>query len=297
MELDTVETECRSLQTIRARWQPVSWPLDRIDGENDIIQYLYSLWDLTLYETPIKQAKNGQTIEQLIEDLEDFYRTALQAWDGFRTVFECKDSQRHFSRWPDGTYPARVRRAARWDFWEMVTTTRFNVRDIKTAGELIAVHFDPLSPLEKRHSVSLAIMVCIKDAIEALEQIEDAVNGENDEANLDEAWAAHEHASLWLTYLETLNVASSEKKRAVKRAQAEIEEKHKSNVSKTNQKNAQKLRTEPTAQQVADYFKVNPINKKTSPQKAGVLELMRLYGASKRTVNNRLTYLRKNDLM
>jgi uncharacterized protein YeaO (DUF488 family) len=293
MKLDTLENECRSLQTIRARWQSVGWPLDRIDGENGIIECLYTLRNFTLYEALTTKAENGQTVEQLIEDLEDFYRTALQAWDEFRTVFEHEQTQRHLSRWPDGTYPASIRQAARYHFWELVTTTRFNVRDIKTAAELIAVDFEPLPPLEKKHIVSLAMMVCVQDAIEALEQIEATGNSENDQANLNEAWEAQEHAAFWLTHFETLNVASRELNHAVKKAWTESERRFKAEKSKQARQAAKQLRTPLTPPMVASYIKAHP----DKQQKALVLELAEIHKVSVRTVSTRLKEAKTLNLM
>lgn len=293
MKPGTVQSECRSLRAIRESWQSLGWPLDRIDGENGIIECLYTLRNFTIYEALTTKAANGQTIEQLIDDLEDFYRTALLVWNEFRTVFEHEQTQRYLLRWPDGTYPASIRRAARFHFWELVTTTRFEVRDIETAGELIAVKFNATPPLGKRHSVSLAIMVCIKDAIEALEQFEATADSENDQANLNEAWAARNDAAFWLTHLATLNAASHELNRAIKRAQAETAQKIKSERSKQATEAARKLRTPLTPELVASYFKANP-NKQ---QKTLVLELKELYGVSIRTVTNRLKEARALNLM
>jgi len=293
MELDTLKNECQSLRTIRERWQALGWPLDRIDGENGIIECLYKIRNLMPYEALATKAANGQTIEELIEDLEDFYRTALQAWDEFRTVFECQDTQRHLMRWPEGTYPANIRRAARFHFWELVTTSRYSVREIEAAGELIAVHFDPLSPLGKRHSVSLAMMVCIKDAIEALEQIEATADSENDQANLDEACAACEHAAFWLANLETWNVASRELNHAIKKARAETAQKIKSERSKQAMQAAKKLRTAVTPELVASHFKANP----SKLQKTLVLELTERYQVSARTVATRLKEAKTLNLM
>lgn len=293
MELDTLKNECQSLRTIRERWQSLDWPLDQIDGENGIIECLCTLRNFTLYEALATKGANGQTVDQLIEDLEDFYRTALQAWDEFRTVFDYAQTQRHLLRWPDGTYPAKIRKAARFHFWELVTTSRFEVRDIETAGELIAVRFNAPTPLEKRHSVSLAIMVCIKDAIEALEQIEATAESESDQANLNEAWAAREHAAFWLTHLETLNVASGELNHAVKRARTEIAQTIKSERSKQAKEAAKQLRTALTPELLASHFKANP----NKIQKTLVKELAEAYRVSERTVTKRLKEARTLNLM
>ncbi len=296
MAIDTVETECRTLRAIRESWRSTGWPLDRLDGENGIIECLYTLRNSTLYDVLTTEAANGQTIEELIEDLEDLYRTALQVWDEFRTVFECKDTKRDLLRWPDGTYPASIRQAARFHFWEMATTTRFEVRDFATAGELIAFRFNAPQPLEKKHSVSLAVMVCIKDAIEALEQIDAMGNSENNQANLNEAWGAREHAAFWLTHLETLNVASVELTHAVKMARAETTQKIKSERSKQATQAAKKLRTALTPELVASYIKANPVNRK-NPQKARLAELAELYNTKPRTVSTRLKEARTQKLM
>ena len=293
MKLDTLKNECRSLQTIREKWRSVGWPLGRIDGENGIIECLHELRNFTLYEALSTKTANGQTIEQLIEDLEDFYRIALRAWDEFRTVFDHEHSQQHFLRWPDGTYPAKIRRLAHWDFWEMATTTRFNVRDTQTAGELIAMHFNSLPPLEKKHSVSLAIMVCISEAIEALEQIEATADNEDDQTNLNEAWEAREHAEFWLSHFETLNVASRELHYAVKKARAETERQFRAEISESNRRPGYRVAKGLTQDVIASYFKERPGQKYESL----ISELADKFGASVETVSRRHSEAKKKNLL
>jgi len=281
MKPGTVQSECRSLQSIRQAWQAPGWPLDRINGENGILDLLYSLHNFTLYDALSTESENVQTIEQLLDDLVDFYQTALQAWDEFRTVFDHPQRQ-HFLRWPEGTYPTEIRQLARWRFWELVTTTRFEVRDIRTAGDLIRIQFDATPPLERRHIVSLAIMVCIKDAIEALEV-----------TDLQEALHARDDAAFWLTHFETLTVASGDLRRAAKKASDEATHKFKAERSRQATHAAKKLRSPLTPELVAKHFKANP----GKLQKALVLELMECFDVSARTVATRLQDAKKMHLM
>ena len=293
MAIDTVETECRTLRAIRESWRSTGWPLDRLDGENGIIECLYTLRNSTLYDVLTTEAANGQTIEQLIEELEDLYRTALQVWDEFRTVFEYEGTQRHWLRWPDGTYPASIRRAVRSQFIEMATTTRFEVRDVSQIPEILAFRFSPWYPVTRKHVPSLAAMVCIKDAIEALEQIE-ATAGENGKGDfLAEAWQARDHAALWLTHQGTMNVGYRQLNHAVNKARAETEWRLKSERSKQATDAAKQLRTTLTPELVASYFKANPLK----GQKAIVIELMELHKVSKRTVYTRLNEAKALNLM
>ncbi len=286
---DKVQTECRALREIRERWRSTAWPLDRLDGENGIIECLCTLRNSTLYDVLTAEAAHGQTIEQLIEDLENLYRTALQVWDEFRTVFECKYTQRQWLRWPDGTYPESIRRAARFHFWEMVTTTRFDVRDTAAAGELIGWRFNATPPLSKKHLVSLAMIVCIKDSIEALDQI-DATAGENGICNfLAEAWQARDHAALWLTHLETLNVAYGELNHAVKKARAEIEWRLKSEQSERNKRPGNRVAIDLTPEVIACYFNERPDQK----YETLIGELAEKYHVSEATVSRRYSKAKK----
>jgi hypothetical protein len=267
--------------------------LDRLDGENGIIECLYTLRNSTLYDVLTTEAANGQTIEELIEDLEDLYRTALQVWDEFRTVFECKDAKRDLLRWPDGTYPKSIRQAARFHFWEMVTTTRFEVNDVWQVAELIAYKFGAPYPLEKKHSISLAMMVCIKDAIESLEQIEITADNIGTGDFVIEASAARDHAALWLTHLETLKVASGELNHAVKTAHAETRLRLKSEESERNKRPGYRVAKGLTPDVIAQYCNERP------GQKIEILiaELATKYIADDSTVWRRYRKAKKNNLL
>jgi hypothetical protein len=289
MTSDTVEVECRALRAIRESWRSTGWPLDRLDGENGIIECLYTLRNSTLYDALTTQAANGQTIEELIEDLEDLYRTALQVWDEFRTVYECKDTQRQWLRWPDGTYPKSIRRAVRSQFIEMATTTRFEVRDVSQIPEILAFRFSPWYPVTRKHVPSLAAMVCIKDAIDALEQIE-AATGENGMGDfLSEAWQARDHAALWLTHLETLSIAYGELNHAVRKARADTELRLKSEQSERNKRPGYRVAKDLTPEIIDRYCNERPDQK----YETLIGELADKYHVSEATVSRRYSKAKK----
>jgi hypothetical protein len=171
MAFDKIEREKQALAAIRCHWQLRGWkfsPLTRLDGENDTLESIF-----LLQNSPICWAEivRHLEIESLLDDLETVYRTSLLAWAEHRTVFECKGKQQGYRRWPDGMYPAHIYGDARSVFWEMATTTRFSVNEKPIVAELECFTWRS-KKLTTRHVVSLAAMVCIKEAIEALEWLE-----------------------------------------------------------------------------------------------------------------------------
>jgi hypothetical protein len=111
-------------------------------------------------------------IAELLDDLEDAYRHVLNRWNEHRTVFDCENKPSPFLQWPDGTFTAEVQRDVSYRFHELVTTSRFSVNEMPNLYELHAFN-PPSENVTLGHAASLAAMVCILEAIEALELIED----------------------------------------------------------------------------------------------------------------------------
>lgn len=101
MKLDGVALEIQALKTIRGRWQTRGWkftPLERLDGENEIIESLYLLRDSPICWPSFDFRALDSNTERLLDDLEDIYGRAAQAWEEFKTVVGCERSQSEFSR-------------------------------------------------------------------------------------------------------------------------------------------------------------------------------------------------------
>ena len=83
MRNDTLEQERQSLKIMRDRWKAMGWlftPLDKIDGENEVIDSLYALRESPLCWRAIDSEPLDSNNERLIEGLEDLYRRAMQSW-------------------------------------------------------------------------------------------------------------------------------------------------------------------------------------------------------------------------
>lgn len=174
MKCKTIDQECEALRTIRGRWQRRGWkftPLNRLDGTNETSDSIDALRNSPVCWSNVSRAAHGPSVELLLDDLDDLLARALQPWNELRTVFECAASGREFSRWPDGMCPARIHREARYRFWELVTTSRFSVNEVPSIAELQTVNWTD-STVTVRHVAGLAAVVCIIEAIDALEQIE-----------------------------------------------------------------------------------------------------------------------------
>lgn len=246
---------------MRARWKLRGWhftPLENIEGENEVIDSLQELRDSPICGLDIDKNPLDSTVECLFENLEDLYRRSLLPWEQFRTVFDCKATQRDLLRWPHGTYSAKIRRAARERFWELMTTSRFSVNEIPNIHALQEVNW-PLPPITERHAASLAVIVCIIEAIEALESVlskwkiesKPFLRGKpfewlasNDPAYLEavvvdilesanqrafyieqirDAWDSHNQAELWLSHVDTLDFHQAEIERTTTRTKAQAE--------------------------------------------------------------------------
>jgi hypothetical protein len=171
MNKNKLQKECEALNTIRIRWTRRGakfTPLERIDGVNETLESIDALKNSPVCWSRFGLANN---IEQLLDDLEDNYRHALAPWNKYRTLFDCKAGQREFLRWPEGTFPKKIQREATSRFWELITTSRFSVNAAPCVQALQEVN-TPIGKFTLLHIVSLAVMVCILDAIQALEQVE-----------------------------------------------------------------------------------------------------------------------------
>ena len=306
-------------------------PLDKIDGENEVIDSLYALRESPLCWRAIDVEPLDSNNERLIEGLEDLYRRAMQPWEQFRTVFDCSASQREFSRWPNGTYSARIRKKALMKYWELVTTSRFSVNEIPNIYPLQEVGFtDP--PMTLRHDASLAMMACIIYALEHLQhvlsswkcesrrllqgkpfewavtnnpqglesivlQILRAPNGRRFYAEqVREAWDCSRQAELWLSQINTLDFHETEIKKIVRDDDSQTSAKVTKEIAKRATTAARNPRGKAKAlspQMVSDHFNANR-GVKLEPL---VDELAKRYSISPRTVKRRMKEARDKKLM
>jgi len=293
-----------------------------LDGVNETLECLNALRDSPVCWSSISPKLTGGSVEKLVDDLEDLYTAALKPWDKYKTVFECKKSERGYFRWPDGMMPARNQREARQRFWELVTTSRFSVNAEPSMFLLQQVNW-PNSTITIRHAASLAVMVCIKESIEALEWVElwwrddskpyragkpfdwlaqhdpeqvelilATVYETHEEREgytkkVQNAWDARNQAELWLSHLNTLNFDKTE-----------IDFSHrvaKSEKSKQAKSAAQKPRKAATLtpEIVATYFNERPGQK----WEITLEEVANRYCVSCSTVARRYKVAKKNNLV
>ena len=335
MKLHAIEPEIRALKTIKNRWELRGWhftPLERLDGENEVIESLYLLRDSPLCWPSFDRKALDSNTARLLDDLEELYNMAASPWSEFRTVVDCESSQREYLRWPYGTYSAKIRKECRLRFWELVTTTRFSVDDIPNISELQKVNF-PFPPLNVRHLASIATMVCVHDAIGALERVISSWTAEsriqrggkpfgwlavNDPSTLElilselllkngnerefhteqlrEAWESKEQGGRWLAHLDMLDIHEVELERSVEAAKVQTLALLKLQQSSRAKKAANAPRKQSTAlltaQVVADYFKANP-----QKSDANIRELAEMYGVSESSVSRRKRVAKMTNLM
>lgn len=325
MKLDAIAQEIRALKTIKNRWELRGWhftPLERLDGENEVIESLYLLRNSPLCWPSFDRKALDSNTARLLDDLEELYNMAASPWREFRTVVDCESSQREYLRWPYGTYSAKIRKECRLRFWELVTTTRFSVDGIPNINELQQFNF-PLPPLTARHLASIAAMVCVHDAIGALEQILSSWTAEsriqrigkpfrwlveNDPGRLElilselllkngnerefysaqvrDAWDSKKQGERWLAHLDILDVHEAELERSVEAAKVLTLAQLKSKQSSLAKRAASAPRKQSTArltgQMVADYFKAHP-----QKYEVNISELAALHRVSESTVRRR----------
>jgi len=325
---ERLEHERQSLRTIRGRWRLRGWhfnPLERLDGESEIIDSLYLLADSPVCWPSLERLlPDRESLRTLIDDLEDLYGRAMLPWEQSRTVFEHKDTQRDFLRWPYGTFPARLRKDAMSRFWELKTTTRFSVSEVPSIHSLRRVNC-PSGEVTDRRVVSLAAMVCIVQAIESLEAIQSSWIAassiyrkgrpfgwmlDHDTERLEtilrlvlddptergffvsqvaDAWDERRQAEAWLAHANTLELQEESVEQAIKATEAKTLAKRKAQATEA----ARKPRKGLTAELVASHLKANP----GKLQKALVLELAEQHGVNERTVERHLKAARDGNLL
>ncbi|APW47218.1 hypothetical protein [Rhodoferax antarcticus] len=170
MEIDKLERERRSLQAIHDRKHWHRWPLERPDGADAFLDSLNDLGNSPLTWGIDEHQFTGLEITKLIDELETAYYLAAKPWARLKTVYDSPNTTREELRWPDGTYPSKVQRDARFRFQELVTTSRFSVNEVPSTQALKQVN-TPMHPVTILHVACLAAMVCIFDGIQALETI------------------------------------------------------------------------------------------------------------------------------
>lgn len=335
MKLDNIAQEIRALKTIKIRWQLRGWhftPLERLDGENEVIESLYLLRDSPLCWPSFDRNALDSNTARLLDDLEELYYLAASPWEEFKTVVDCESSQREYLRWPHGTYPAKIRHACMRRFWELVTTSRFSVYDIPNIKELQRVNY-PVPPLTVRHVASLAAMVCVKNAIVTLEQILSSWTAEsckqrrgkpfswlvkNDPSRLEQilselllknsyerefhntqlkkAWDSNEQGQRWLAHLDMLEVHEVDLERSVNAAKVQTLAQLKLRQSSLAKKAASAPRKQSTArftmQMVADHF-----NTHSQKYETNICELAALHSVSESTVKRRYASAVKVNLI
>lgn len=226
MKCKPFDQERDALRTIQARWERRGWkftPLDRLDGVNDTTESIDALRNSPVKWSKVSTEGSSPEVESLLDDLEELFARAMRPWDELKTVFECKASQREFYRWPEGTYPASIRLEAQYRYQELRTTSRFSVDEIPSIAALQEVA-PPYSGVTLRHIVALAVMVCILEAIEALEQVESMFSAEEMGGqcgdSLRETVEAKDRAELWASHLETMDFEMDRHERIAKTEQA-----------------------------------------------------------------------------
>ena len=293
MKCSSFDQERDGLRTIQRRWDRRGWrftPLDRLDGINDTSEAIDSLRSSHVCWPELSKEFSVPEAETLLDELEDLFAHAMRPWDELKTVFECRASQRDFYRWPAGMYPAGIRREAQYRFHELRTTSRFSVDEVPNIAALQEVN-PPHSGVTLRHVVALAAMVCIVEAIEAMEQIEGAFSDAEmrDQCinSMREAVEAKSCAGLWASHLETMNFEIDQYKRIAKTERAK--QSAKARKAATANRRASVL----TVEEVAECF-----NKRGGEKWESVCsDLADRWGVSESTVARRLREAKKRNLV
>lgn len=321
MKLDKLELERLSLQAIQTRWQRRAWPLERPNGTNTFLDSLFDLsisplcWDLNEHQF------TGLEITKLIDELEAAYYSASEPWAQLKTVHDSPKASYEKLRWPDGTYPAKVQKDASRRFWELVTTSRFSVNEAPRIQALEEVN-SPMPPVTIQQVACLAAMVCIFDAIEALEAIlrhwqdisepyrggkpfqwltdydtsalelilQTALKAPDEadfyQSQINDAHKASDQANAWLLQVENLQPLIDEIERVKRRAK----------LDKKKQANAASSKPRPnrekpvSTQQVGDFFNVRQGQKHITIVKEAADE----FDVSESTIARRLKDYRKS---
>jgi hypothetical protein len=261
-----------------------------LDGINDTAESIDALRNSPVCWAKVPRDGSSRKIESLLDDLEEIFAQAMRPWDELKTVFECEASRREFYRWPAGTYPASIRREAQYRFQELRTTSRFSVDEVPSIAALQEVN-PPHSGVTLRHVVALAAMVCIVEAIEALEQIERtfSVTEDWDQCGdpLREVEEAKGRAELWASHLETMDFEIDRHERIAKTEQAKRSAK--ARKAATANRKASAL----TVEEVAECF-----NKRSEEKWESVRDdLAELWKVSGSTVARRYSEAKKRNLV
>lgn len=111
-----------------------------------------------------------QDIEKLLDDLEESYIYAIKTFDEYITT-QGELSLCDFYNFDEYLFPPDVYEEAKSRFWELITTSRFSVNSEPSVWLLQNVR-SPNETITMRHIVALAVMACVKEAIDSLEWIE-----------------------------------------------------------------------------------------------------------------------------
>jgi hypothetical protein len=235
-----------------------------------------------------------QSIETLLDDLEDTYRDAMETWAEFLTT---KDDRllEDFYHWHEYIFPPDIYLEARWRFSELVTTSRFSVESELGVSDLLNVN-QPTEEITSRHVVSLAVLVCIQFALEELEPLEFVDEQSEAEAftrQIEVARGLQVTANWWLTQLDSLSVSHRELNHEVNKVRVEIKRQLKAEISEKNKRPGYRVAKDLTPKAIASYFKERPNQKVESL----ISELAEKFGASPETVLRRYSEAKKKNLL
>jgi len=330
--LDKLERERRGLQAIHDRRHWHRWPLERPDGANAFLDSLIDLCNSPLTWSIDEHQFTGLEITKLIDELETAYYSAAKPWERLKTVYDSPHAT-HELRWPDGTYPAKVQIDARFRFHELVTTSRFSVNEVPNTGALEQVN-TPLPPVTIQHVACLAAMVCIFDAIQALETILEGwrkisepyrgskpfqwlvdrdrpalrliltkelnAPGEVDfyQDQINDASEARDQANAWLSVVENLQPAINEINWANMRVDELKAKNEQARLAKKKQPQAAAKLPRGNAKNLTVQQVADYWNARPQEKREIMAaEMSELYGVSTGTIYSRLREARKNNLV
>lgn len=245
-----------------------NWPLDESG--------VYARLEWLATRPALHDSDDAARFQWLIEKLGDIYASIHSTFDEFRPHFDPME-------WHRPRHDEEALQSAKLLFYELMSTTRFDVVDLTQAGKIIATKFQPFRPLRRRHAIALAALVCLINALESLEELTDTQAAGKARLLVDAAESSDQAAS-WLDHLTVEDLAGDQLRREVEKTQAETVQKIKSERSKQATQAAKKLRTALTPELAASHLKANP----GKPQKALVIELAENYNVSERTVRTRM---------
>lgn len=254
-----------------------NWPL----GESGV----YARLDWLAQCLSLQDHDDQPRFQLLVEDLADMYAVIHSTFDEFRPTFDAMYS-------PHPRHPIKVRRAARFHFQELATTTRFDVEDLTKSAKIIAQKFNTFPPLERQHSIALAALVCLKNALESLEEF--AISQAAEVGHLlTDAAESRDQAQIWFAHFETMKVTTSKLNYAVESACVETERRIKADVSEKNKRPGYRVAKDLTPKVIALYCNERPGQK----YEALMAELAEKYHAGFKTVSRRYGEAKKKNLL